>query len=228
MAQHLDLEEQEQLAELKHFWNQYGNLISWLLIAAFGSIAAWNGWQYWQRNQAAQASAMYDEVERSAQAGDIQRMERAFSDVRERFGGTTYAQLAGLLAAKALSDKGKSDAAKAALAWVAEKASDEGYQVIARLRLAAMLVEAKAYDEALQRLSGSVPREFEGLVADRRGDILDLMGKKAEARAEYTKAWQALDDRADYRHLVEVKLNALGVDVKTIASPDASGGVVKS
>ncbi|MEP6792408.1 MAG: tetratricopeptide repeat protein, partial [Ramlibacter sp.] len=55
MAKHLDLEEQEQLAEIKHFWNTYGNLITWVLIAVFGTIAAWNGWQYWQRTQAAQA-----------------------------------------------------------------------------------------------------------------------------------------------------------------------------
>ena len=46
MASHLDLEEQEQLAELKHFWKTYGNLISWVLIVVLGSYAAWNGWQY--------------------------------------------------------------------------------------------------------------------------------------------------------------------------------------
>ena len=32
MSQHLDLEEQEQLDELKHFWSKYGNLISGVLI----------------------------------------------------------------------------------------------------------------------------------------------------------------------------------------------------
>jgi predicted negative regulator of RcsB-dependent stress response len=53
MAKHLDLEEQEQLDDLKHFWKSYGNLITWTLIVAFGAYAAWNGWQYWQRTQAA-------------------------------------------------------------------------------------------------------------------------------------------------------------------------------
>ncbi len=133
MANELDLEEQEQLAELKHFWNQYGNLISWVLIAVFGAIAAYNGWQYWQRSQAAQAAALYDEVERAAQTGDINRVQRAFSDMKERFGRTTYAQQAGLLAATVLEEKGKPDDAKADLAWVADKASDDGYQAVARL-----------------------------------------------------------------------------------------------
>ncbi len=216
MARHLDLEEQEQLDELKHFWNQWGNLITWLLIAVFGSFAAWNGWNYWQRTQAVQASVLYDEVDRAVASGDTARVEQAFKDIREKFGGTTFAQQAGLVAAKAFADKGQADAARSALQWVAGESSDEGYQAIARLRLASMLVEAKNYDEALKQLEGGFPPEFEALVADRRGDIYNLQGKKNEARAEYTKAWQKFSAEAEYRTLVEVKLTALGVDVATL------------
>jgi predicted negative regulator of RcsB-dependent stress response len=222
MAKQLDLEEQEQLAEIKHFWNQYGNLISWAMIVVFGSIAAWNGWQYWQRTQAAQASAMYDEVERAAQAGDTSRVERAFSDMKDKFGGTTYAQQAGLLTAAVMQEKGNTDAAKAALGWVADKASDEGYQAVARLRLASVLIETKAYDDALKQLSADFPKEFAPLVADRRGDVYNLQGKKAEAKVEYEKAYKGLEDRVDYRRLVEVKLSALGVDPKQLGTPVAA------
>ncbi len=224
MAKQLDLEEQEQLDELKHFWREYGNLITWGLIAVFGAIAAWNGWQYWQTSQAAQASAMYDEIERAAQGGDVDRLERAFSDLQERFGRTTYAQQAGLLAAATLQAKGKTDAAKAALAWVADKSPDAGYQSLARLRLASVLMDAKAYDDALKQLAGDFPGEFAPLVADRRGDILSLQGKKAEAKAEYEKAYKGFDERSDYRRLVEVKLGALGVDPKQLAAPAAAAG----
>ena len=76
MAQPLDLQEQEQLDALKSFWKTYGNLITWVLIAVFGTVAAWNGWQYWQRQQAAQASALYEEVTRAAQSGDAARLDR--------------------------------------------------------------------------------------------------------------------------------------------------------
>ncbi|ABM37184.1 YfgM family protein [Polaromonas naphthalenivorans] len=212
MAQHLDLEEQEQLDELKHFWKQYGNLITWALIVVLGAFAAWNGYQYWQRSQAAQASVMFDEIERAVQSGETARIDRALADMKERFGSTAYAQQAGLLAAKAHYDKGNVDAARAALTWVADKAADPGYQAVAKLRLAGILLEKKAYDEALQQVSGAFPKDFSGLVADRRGDILMAQGKKTEAKAEYEKAYKALDERAEYRRLVEVKLNALGVD----------------
>ncbi|MDB5869465.1 MAG: hypothetical protein JWP96_1797 [Polaromonas sp.] len=212
MAQHLDLEEQEQLDELKHFWKQYGNLITWALIVVLGAFAAWNGYQYWQRSQAAQASVMYDEIERAVQAGEAARIDRSLADMKERFGRTAYAQQAGLLVAKAYYDKGNVDAARAALNWVAGQASDPGYQAVAKLRLAGILLEKKSYDEALQQLSGNFPKDFSGLFADRRGDVLMAQGKKAEAKAEYEKAYKGLDERAEYRRLVEVKLNALGVD----------------
>jgi predicted negative regulator of RcsB-dependent stress response len=221
MAKHLDLEEQEQLDELKHFWKRFGNLITWALIVVLGAFAAWNGYQYWQRTQAAQASVMYDEVERAAQSGDITKIERSLADMKDRFGSTLYAQQAGLLAAKALYDKGNLDAARAALTGVASNASDEAYQAIARLRLAGLLLEKKSYDAALQQLSGAFPKDFTALADDRRGDIFAAQGKKNEAKAEYLKAFKGLNERTEYRRLVEVKLNALGVDPSEGKTPAA-------
>lgn len=210
MASHLDLEEQEQLAQIKHFWSKYGNLISWVAIVVFGSIAAWNGWTWWQRNQAAQASALHGELERAAQAGELDRVQRALNDLREQFGGTTYAAQGGLLAAQALAQGGKPAEAQAALRVVADKAGDAGYQAVARLRLAGLLADDKKLDDALALLGGKFPPEFEGLVADRRGDILLQQGKKAEALAEFQKSLKGVDSRADLRRLVEVKIAALG------------------
>lgn len=217
MAKHLDLEEQEQLAEFKHFWRQYGNLITWGLIVVFGTLAAWNGYQYWQARQSSQASVMYDEVDRAVLSGDAARIERSLADMQAKFGKTVYAEQAGLLAAKAFYEKGNIDASKAALSWVTDKASDEGYQSVAKLRLAGILLETKAYDEALKVLSGTFLKDFAPLASDRRGDVLLLQGKKPEARAEYEKAYKGLDERSDYRRLVEVKLNALGVDPVAVA-----------
>ncbi|MCW7540338.1 tetratricopeptide repeat protein [Aquabacterium sp. A7-Y] len=209
MATHLDLEEQEQLEQVKHFWKQYGNLVTWTLILVLGSFAAWQGWNWWQRDQAIKASALYDQLDLAARAGDADKVQRAFDDIRERHPRTVYAQQAGLLAAKVLQQKNKADAAAVALRWVADNADDE-YRAIARLRLAALLLEQKKYDEAMKSLDGGLPKEFDGLAADRRGDILFAQGKPAEAQAEYEKAYKALAPTLDYRRLVEAKLTRLG------------------
>lgn len=222
MAKQLNLEEQEQLDELKHFWQNYGNLITWLLIAVFGTIAVWNGYQYWQRNQAVAAAGLFDEAERFATAGDLPQLERAFTDIKEKYASSIYAQQAGLMLGKTAHDKGNAEVAKAALTWVAGNASDEGLGALARLRLSGLQLEAKAYADALQTLAASFPPSFDALVADRKGDILALQGKRPEAIAEYNKAYAGLDERQDYRRLVEIKLTSLGVEVAKPGAPLAS------
>jgi predicted negative regulator of RcsB-dependent stress response len=221
MATHLDLEEQEQLDQLKSFWKQYGNLITWVLIAVLGAYAAWNGWNWWQRDQAVKAGAMYDELDRAAQAGDADKAGRVFADMRERFPRTAFTAQGALLAARTQFDKGQIDNARATLAWVAENASESEIQTIARLRLAGALLDEKKFDEALKQLDAATAKEFEALVADRRGDILLAQGKKDEARAAYASAWKGMDARVEYRRLIDAKLTALGAAPEP-ASPAAS------
>lgn len=210
MAQHFDLEEQEQLAQLKHFWSTWGTPITALLVVVMGALAAWNGYQFWQQRQARQAAALLDAVDAAAVRGDDARVTQAFGDLRSGYAGTLQAAQAGLQAAQLQAGKQQWDAAKDALTWVAEHAGDDGYQAIARLRLAGVLVEQKGYDAALAQLGGSFPAAFAATVADRRGDVLQLQDKKAEAIAEYRKAYQALEADMDYRRLVQAKLDALG------------------
>lgn len=212
MVQNLDLEEQEQLDQIKHFWARYGNLISWLLIAIFGALAAWNGWQYWQHKQAQGASVLFDEVERAVADKDSQRIERTFNDLKDQFGGTVFAQQGALLAARGLSDAAKPQNAKTALEWAANQKTDEGLQALARLRLASVALESNAPEEALKWLDAAMPAEFAALVADRKGDVQLSQGQRDAAKASYLQAHQAMEAGTEYRRLVEVKLNALGVD----------------
>lgn len=215
MANHLDLEEQEQLDELKHFWKQYGNIITWVLIAGLAAFAGWNGYQHWERSQAAQAAGMYDEMERVVATGDVAMAERAFGDMKERFARTAYAPQAGLLLAKLAFEKTKPDVAKSVLTWVSEKSTDEGYAAIAKLRLAGLLMDEKSFDVALKLLEATPPTEFVALFFDRKGDIFAMQSKSTDAKVEYQKAYAALDERSEYRRLVEIKLNAVGGQLPT-------------
>ncbi|HET7524645.1 MAG TPA: tetratricopeptide repeat protein, partial [Burkholderiaceae bacterium] len=210
MATHLDLQEQEQVDALKAFWQQYGNLITWALVAALLVYAGITGWQYWQRQQSSHAGAMFDEFERAANAGDLERTARIFGDLKERYPRTAYAQQAAMLAAKLQFDKGKADDARASLTWVVDHAVEDEYKALARMRLAALMLDAKQYDEALKQLDAVPAGPFAALAADRRGDVLLAQGKKDEARAAYEQAFKSMDDKVEYRRLVDAKLTALG------------------
>ncbi len=219
MAHSLDLEEQEQLDQIKHFWKRYGNLITWTLIAVFGSIATWNAWQYWQHKQAVGASALYDEVDRAVGMGDATKISQAWSDLKKEYGGTALAQQGALLAARGLFDAGDTSQAQAALEWTASQAKDDGLKAIARLRLAALALDAGKPEAARQWLNDPMPVEFTGLQADRLGDVQVKLGQSAEAKSSYLKAYKALGATDEYRRLVAVKLNAMGVDPSTESQP---------
>lgn len=205
-----DLEEQEQIETLKSWWKQYGNLVTWLLIAALGAYAAWSGWNYYQRSQAAQAGQLYDEINRAVAAKDTARVLRGATDMREKFSRTAYAEMAALTAAKAAFDANDLNGAKAQLQWVVDSGRDEEYRALARIRLAGVLLDEKAYDEGLKVLSADVPVAFAGALADRRGDLLMAQNKVAEARAAYQEALQKSDAKSPGRQLIQLKLDAIG------------------
>lgn len=205
-----DLEEQEQIETLKSFWKQYGNLITWVLIAALGAYAAWSGWNYYQRNQAAQAGQLYDEITRAVAAKDTARVLRGAADMRDKFGRTAYAEMAALTAAKAAFDANDLNGAKAQLQWVVDSGRDEEYRALARIRLAGVLLDEKAYDEGLKVLSADVPAAFASALADRRGDLLMAQNKVAEARTAYQEALQKSDEKSPGRQLIQLKLDAIG------------------
>jgi predicted negative regulator of RcsB-dependent stress response len=204
-----DLEEQEQLATFKAFWNQYGNLISWVLIIALAGYAGYSFWTSHKRSQAVEASALYEELQTSLTANDNAKVQRIAADIRSKYQGTAYAQMSALGAAKAAFDANDLKAAKAHLQWVIDHGNDE-FQSIARLRLAGVQLDDKAYDEALKTLSGSVMPQFAAEVNDRKGDVLAAQNKLPEARAAYQAALAAMDQKNPGRRLVEVKLEAIG------------------
>lgn len=219
MVTNLDHTEQEQLDQLKHLWNRFGNLVSTVICVAALAYLGWFGWNWWQGQQAAKAAAMFDEFARAETAGDAERTTRIFNDLKDRYGSTAFAGQAGLLAARVQFDKGQLDQAASSLAWVAENASEPPYKAMARLRLAGILLDQKKYDDALKQLSQIDAPDFLALADDRRGDVYMAQGKRTEAKDSYAKAWQAMDPTADYRRVIEAKLTALG------APPQALPGV---
>lgn len=204
-----DLEEQEQIANFKAFWNRFGNLISWVLIIALGSYAGYNFWNSHQRGKAAEASGLYDGLVDAAQANDNAKVQRMAADIESKYDSTAYAQMAALAAAKTAFDANDLKAAKAQLQWVVDHGNDE-YKSVARLRLSGVLLDEKAYDQALAMLNGEFLPQFAAEVQDRKGDVLVAQNKLAEARSAYQAALDKMDKKHPGRQIVQIKLEAIG------------------
>ncbi len=212
-----DLEEQEQLETIKAWWKKHGNWITWVLIIALGCYAAYAYWGYYQRKQAAQASQLYYEMQNAVMADDNERALRVAKDTQEKFGSTAYAPMVTLVAAKMAYEDNNTDVAKEQLKWVVDNAKQDGYKAIARIRLAGILLDEKAYDEGLSLLSVSFPAAFASLAEDRKGDFYVAQNRLDEARAAYRAALEKADQADPGRQLIQLKLEELGI------SPDAKG-----
>ncbi len=208
-----DLEEQEQISELKAWWTQYGNLVTTLATIAALAAVGWQGWQWYQNRNAAEASAMYFAVEQAVERQDAQRARDAAGQLIDKQGGTTYAQLGALLAAGLQFDKGELDNARLQLEWAADKGKDPALRDLARLRLAAVLLQKGELGGALAKLEPAPVAAYKARFADLRGDVLAAQGKPAEARAAYQAAIDALSagdgQGTTLREVVRLKLESL-------------------
>lgn len=205
-----DHEEQEQLATLKAWWHQNGNLVTWVIVAALASYAAWSGYRYYQRDQSAKGAVLYEEIVKAAEAKDLAKVGRAAGDIEDRFAATPYAQMGAMVAAKAAVDANDAKLAKAQLQWVVDHGRSDEYKAIARLRLAGILLDEQAYDDGLKLLAADMPEQFAALVADRKGDLLFAQKKIDEARSAYQAALDKTEAKNPARQLIQLKLDALG------------------
>jgi predicted negative regulator of RcsB-dependent stress response len=204
-----DLEEQEQLAALKAWWKEHGGGIALAAVLVAAAIAAWNGWVWYQRSQAAQAAALYDTLQKAARANDLKATRETSGSILENYPRTAYAPLAALVSAKVLFQAGDLKTARAQLQWVVEHAKSDEIRAIASLRLASVLLDDKEPDAALKVLEANPHPGFEALYAAERGDILMVQNKREEARAAYKTALEKAES-GPLREGLRLKLEALG------------------
>jgi predicted negative regulator of RcsB-dependent stress response len=204
-----DLEEQEQIDELKAWWKQNGRMISTLVIGALVAYSAYQGWHYFQNKQAVEASTQYQELTITDEK-DLKAIQAKSAVLMDKFARTPYAGRAALLAAKANYQANDSKSAKAQLDWAIKNAKESSVSALASLQLANILFEEKDFEGALKLLNAPHDTGFDGLFADLKGDVLVKLGKNTEAKTAYLEALAKLDQHGKFRVLTQQKLEALG------------------
>ncbi len=204
-----DLEEQEQLDELKAWWKTYGKMVSNLVIGLLVAYAAYQGWTYYQTKQAVNASTEYQALQ-VVDTRDTKSFQAKAAVLMEKYSATPYAGRAAVLAAKANYEANQIKSAKAQLEWAISNAKETSVSAIASLQLANILAEENNFDAALKVLEAKHDAGFDGLFLDLKGDVLLGLGKRDEAKAAYELALSKLDAQGRYRHLTQQKIDSLG------------------
>jgi predicted negative regulator of RcsB-dependent stress response len=206
----LDLQEQEQLDEFKAWWEDNRKFVILAAVILFGGIGGVQAWRSHHVKQSTQASTLFAELGAQVASKDPKRVNDAAQAVIDKFGSSGYAPRAALIAARTDIQEKDVAQAKVRLQWVLDHASEDGLKDLARLKLASLLLDEKNYDQALNLLGAKHSDSFDGLYADLKGDVLAAQGKTEEARAAYQLAYAKIDDKSNYRNLIQLKLDSVG------------------
>ncbi len=206
----LDLEEQEQLAQVKAWWQRYGNHLLTALTLVFLTIAGYNGWGYYQRTQAVAAAQVFEGLQKLAAGGDAKKVAEASKALADQHPRTVFAALGNLIAARISFEANELAGARTQLQWVIDNGRDEDLKHLARVRQAGIMLDMKEYEPALKLLETVRPAQFEALYADRRGDVLYAMGKVPEARTAWEAALAKAGAANTLKAALEFKLDMVG------------------
>lgn len=207
MAGSYDFEEQERLAELKGWWEDNRWYVIGGIVAAIVAFGGWKAWQAYEARRASEAAAMFRPVAEAK--ADPKKQAEAASALIARHPGSYFASEAALVLAKAAFESGNHAEARRHYEWVSKNGA-EAHRGIAQVRLAAVLLDEKKFDEALKTLDGVGDASYAALAADLRGDIMLAQGRADEARAAYKSAVEKAGERNPLRQIAQTKLEALG------------------
>lgn len=203
-----DFEEQERIAELKAWWEDNRWYVVGAIAAAVLAFAGYRGWVWWSHREAEDAAAMFHPVA-EAMKGDPKTIAAAAQPLIDKHPRSYFASEAALAVARAAFDAGNLDEARKRLEWVMDHGADE-HRGIARLRLAAVLLDQKKYEDALKVLDGNKDEAYAPLANELRGDVMLAQGRLDEARAAYKAAVDKAGPANPVRNVAGTKLNALG------------------
>lgn len=206
----LDLEEQEQIDELKAWWTQNGKYVVAAVAAFVIGVGGWRFWESYSVRQASEASVLFEQAMAASGAGDAKALKEVTGKIMESQARSAYAAPAAWLAGRANHDAGDLKSARAQYQYALEHARDDGLEQLARLRLAAVMIDEKDYAGAMKLLDTTHDPAFAGLYANLKGDALLAQGKRKEAQDAYKLALDKLGDKSPLKPLVEIKMDGLG------------------
>lgn len=211
--------DEEQIEQIKRWLEENGVSLVVTIVLALGGVFGYRAWENSVLETGQAASAVYDDltsavtVARGQPLSDVKlQTGKALSqELKDQYGGSTYSIFAALQMAKVYVGQGDLDSAEAELRWALENGATDSLEVITRIRLAKVLAEKEAYNEALAVLGKKMDlNAHKSTWEEVRGDVLYAKGDMTEAREAYQYAVNALDE-GDNRPYLTMKLEDMTV-----------------
>ncbi len=214
--------EEEQVEALKRWWQENGKSIVIGIVLAAAAIFGWRAWQDHTRNIGEAASNIYfdllDAVALSAESPTESNKATAahlIQKLKDEYQKTTYAQYAGLLAAKQAVLEGDLELAEKELEWVLARGDKNSVvNVLARLRLARVILARPGEADAERALALIENFDAGGHTAsyeEVKGDIYLRLNRQDEARKAYANALSEIERLGLQNPVLSMKIDDLAV-----------------
>jgi predicted negative regulator of RcsB-dependent stress response len=205
------LSEREQVDRIRQWWKENG---AWIIVGVGGgllALAGWNWWQGYQQNRAEQASVLYSVVEEAALEERVDEVRVGVERLEAGHPRSPYLQHGRLALAGSLVRAGEIGPAIVELEQVMKEARDPQLKLIARVRLARLLVSTGDHERAIGLVRGADAGAFNAALREIEGDVLAAQGDAAGAREAYRAALAAAERHVGIidEEFVELKLQAL-------------------
>jgi predicted negative regulator of RcsB-dependent stress response len=212
MVEVYDAHEQGEI--VKKWLSENGSAIVMGLVIAFGALFGFKQWQAWQINNRQQASVEFEVMGELLAAGQLDSAVANFQSLKDDYSDSPYTSMAALQFARARIATNQPDLAVGLYQYVMENGYPKALKVVARERLARVLLDQGQSDEALALLDTTEDiTGFESAFAEIRGDIYFSKGQQEEALLAYQQALDTLQEGAGDRAKLVMKLESMGADV---------------
>jgi len=210
MVEIYDAHEQGEI--VKKWLQQNGSSIIIGLVIAFGGLFGFNQWKIWQLSGKQQAYSEFQAMNEFLTAGQLDAAMANFQNLQDNHAKSPYTSLAALQMGRARVEAKEPDLAVKYYRFVVENGHPNAIRVVARERLARVLLDQKQMDEALKVIQGETEISgFEARYAETRGDIYTALGQNEQAIAAYKEALDVMEEGTGDRAALLLKLEALGV-----------------
>ena len=204
----------EQGEVVKKWLQENGSAIVMGLVIAFGGLFGFKWWQNWQETNRQAASTEYEVMGQLLASDQLDAAMANFQTLQDDHGKSPYASMAALQMARARMEVNQPDSAVSQLEYVVDNGYPKAMKVVARERLARVLLAQGKAEEALVTLNGAAEiTGFEARYAEVRGDIMFELGRTDEAIAAYQESLEALEEGVGDRNKLVMKLESMGAEI---------------
>ena len=198
----VDNTEEEQVEQIKKWWNSNGKQIIAGAVIGLAGIWGWNTYSDYQDKQSLNARGLY-----LSYASDSNNLG-AYDKLTTDFSSSTYSDQAILLMAKYLFDAGSYTQALVVIKPLINNPSSVIANTAA-LRIASIHLQLGQHDQALSILDGQSEDGFSGLIYNLMGDIYLDIGNRAEGQKYYSLAIDNVTENSNLTQLIQIKLDDL-------------------